>query len=105
MGIETMKKWQHGDSGAVVKKAIETNFETLFELVSKRVYEKNFTMSDWRNGTYVIKVDEHNIPSPIAQVYILTANGYDEVLGGYYIDGRDIVLQSDIPFDGKVVIK
>lgn len=61
----------------------------------------------WNDGTVSIPYSSHKIEDPMVQLYILTSeNTYDTVLGGVSIDSSyNIILSSDIPFKGKVVIK
>ena len=106
MSSDVMKKWNNGDSGQVVKEIIEENFNILFTRLNKSIFSKDFTASDWNDGLLIISQNEHKISNPTPHLFLLTVDGYSSVYGGSYIDSqKNVILQSDIPFDGKVVIK
>ena len=106
MAENDLKKWSSGASGKDVREAIEYNFNILKQRLDNRTYQKTFTISDWKDGVIFIDYYEHRILTPSPHVMILQDGKYVDVYGGYYIDDKDCVyLQSDIPFDGKVVIK
>lgn len=71
------------------------------------VYSEMFDESQWLDGEIFISHQAHCVSSPVVQVLILNGDGiYEEVIGGYYINNdNDVILQSDINFSGKVVIK
>ena len=102
-----MKTWNNGDSGAVVKEIIDGNFASLSTRVEQetKVYVKNFTASDWSYGIISIQYSEYQRLNPIIELYIKTSSGYTVVLGGYEIKDYGIELQSDIAYEGKVVIR
>ena len=101
-----LRKWENGARGDYVKEVVDYNFQFLNDRITKRSYSKTFTASDWRNGTIYIDYYEHRFESPIIQVTMLYNGNYVDVYGGYYTDSNNnVYLQSDIPFDGKVVIK
>ena len=72
-----------------------------------RLVSMSLSNDSWTNGMISIPYSFHKIEDPIVQLYILTSeNTYDTVLGGVSIDSSyNIILSSDIPFKGKVVIK
>ena len=101
-----LKKWNNGDSGKVVKETIEYNFNLLSKRLDERCFTKSFVTTDWKNGIITVSYYEHRISPPSAHVLMLNNGRYVDVYGGYYIDAENnVCLQSDIPFDGKVVIK
>ena len=104
--MDIPKLWNNGERGDVVKSIIEYNFALLNKRMDERHFSKSFLLSDWVDGTIFISALEHNIVSPTPHVLMLSDGNYIDVYGGYYIDDENnIYLQSDIPFDGKVVIK
>lgn len=106
MATGELKKWENGARGGYVKEVIDYNFQFLNNRIDDRSYSKTFTISNWRNGIIDIDYHEHRIESPTPQVMMFYDGKYVDVYGGYYIDSSNGVhLQSDIPFDGKVVIK
>lgn len=72
-----------------------------------RSVSMSLSNDSWTNGMISIPCSSHKIEDPIVQLYILTTNNtYDVVLGGVSIDSSyNITLHSDVPFQGKVVIK
>lgn len=102
--------WDNGAKGSYVKKVIDDNFIELYNFMSESVkgnqsYVKIFTASDWRNGAIFIQNTEYEKLNPYVEVYIKNKEGYSAVIGGYIINDSGIELQSDIPYDGKVVIR
>lgn len=65
------------------------------------------TKEDWINGSITIPYTVHNSINPITHLYMLVNDdNYDAVLGGISINNsNDVILTSDLPFEGKVVIK
>lgn len=102
-----LKFWQNGDRGATVKKVIETNFENINEQVSQlsNKYVLYFTTSQWKDGIITIAYSEYNKLNPCVDLYIKNGTGYSFVHGGYEIKDNGIELQSDIAYEGKVVIR
>lgn len=69
-------------------------------------YTTTFSQRDWMDDKFTIKYDTHLIVSPTVQVFILQNGIYEQALGGVSVnDNHDVILMSDIPFDGKVMIK
>ena len=69
-------------------------------------YVCNFTRSAWLRNTIYIGFESHHIKNPIVELYIKDGNGYESVFGGVSIDEDfNITVSTDIPFDGKVVVK
>lgn len=100
------KTWDNGASGKVVREAIEYNFDLLYTRLNERVFSKSFVSSDWIDGVIRINYSEHRISSPSPHVLMLHDGNYIDVQGGVYIDSSDnIRLETDIPYDGRVVIK
>lgn len=106
-----MDTWENGAKGSNVKKIIDGNFDNLdirLKEVAKQatsVYIKEFTTSDWTSGVITIKYSEYNKLNPCVELYIKDNNGYSVVFGGYTINDYGIDLQSDMAYEGKVVIR
>ena len=99
--------WKNGDSGKTVKEAIETSLNNINEQVNQlsRMYVYDFKLSDWNNGKIVIDYSVYLRQNPCVDLYIKSENGYSLVYGGYEIMQNGIELQSDMPYEGKVVIR
>ena len=110
-GTHLMKTWNNGDEGKTVKDIIDDNFDALGTRINeldRRIsesYTKEFTKSDWNLGTIIIEYSEYKISNPCVNLYIKDSSGsYTEVHGGYTFTQMGIELNSDIPYEGKVVI-
>ena len=105
-----MDTWNNGDSGKVVKKIIDNNFSTLYTSISqiKNNSEKcviYFLASDWSDdGKLFIEYSKYNKLNPFVDLYIKNGNSYSFVFGGCEVTNDGIELQSDMAYDGKVVI-
>ena len=60
---------------------------------------------DWNSGVITINYSEYKKANPCVEVYMRTDNGYSPVYGGYAFTDDGIELQSDMPYNGKVVIR
>lgn len=102
-----MKTWNNGDKGSLVKEIIDGNFSILDARITQvnRVYVKEFTSSDWNSGIILIQYSEYVKQNPCIDLYRKNSNGYSIVFGGYEIKDYGIELQSDMAYDGKVVIR
>lgn len=114
-----MESWVNGAKGSDVKSVIDNNFDVL----DKRTVKLNdsisklepisikFAKADWgfvdNQETYTIFVPFaiYNKETPCVEVYLKTEKGYSTVCGGYIIEEGGVSLQSDIPYEGKVVIR
>ena len=70
-------------------------------------YVKIISVSDWDSTKSIsIPFSEHSIPNPTVHLYILYNDIYEPVNGGYGIDDDfNIILSTDLVYDGKVVVK
>ena len=128
-----MDSWANGAKGFEVKNIIDNNFATLdtrtikidnrISEIDNRIseidkhmektdfFDKNFVVSDWVLNEslklYVISIPytDYNKTNPCVEVYIKDEDGYSLVYGGYKIVKDGLELQSDIAYDGKVVIR
>lgn len=73
---------------------------------SDSAYSQIIRTADWQNGEIVIAKSVHGRRNPVVELYILNGTAYELVLGGVLVDSEyNITLKSEIPFNGKVVIK
>ena len=117
-----METWINGASGSDVKRIIDNNFDALDKRTRKMNEDilslnplnkktREFTTSDWAFAanlkTYTISIPYayYNSENPCVEVYIKNGNNYSLVYDGYTISESGIVLQSDISYEGKVVIR
>lgn len=102
-----IERWRFGDNGETVKNIIDANFANLNEQVNQLTnrWEYHFKPSDWVNGTIHISYSQYQKTNPCVDLYIKSNNGYAFVYGGYEIKSDGIELQSDMPYEGKVVIR
>ena len=102
-----MNTWDNGAKGSDVKKIIDGNFDILDERLKQAtsVCIKEFTTSDWASGVITIKYSEYNKLNPCVELYIKDNGRYSVVFGGYTINDYGIELQSDMAYEGKVVIR
>lgn len=69
-------------------------------------YIYDFLTENWVNNSIMLPYSEHKISTPIVQVFMLNAGEYIPVLGGISIDkDYNIVLSTDMVFEGRVVIR
>lgn len=90
----TLKKWMQYFNGNWI------------DFSPNNKYEISINKSDWFDGEILIPYQVHLVSSPTVQLFILTENDYEAVLGGVKINSNhDIILRSDLEFEGKVVIQ
>lgn len=69
-------------------------------------YSRNISKTDWLGNTINIDFATHLALNPIVQLFIKDGNSYSPVIGGIEVDNNyNIILSTDLPFDGKVVVK
>lgn len=74
--------------------------------VGSGVYTQDISVGDWKDNTISVLFDQHGLANPVVQLFIKDGNCFIPVLGGVEIDSAyNITLSTDLPFDGKVVIK
>ena len=102
-----IKTWQYGDNGETVKDIIDSNFRYLNEQVAPMYHgwQRDFRASDWVKGIISIPYSQYKRDNPRVDVYVKNNGGYSPVYGGYEMKGDRIELQSDIPYEGRVVIR
>ena len=105
--MNKIEKWPNGASGLVVREIIDKNFAFLDEKtnqLSKR-YVMDFKTSDWNSGAISIVFAEYNKENPSVDIYKKNEFGYEPVYGCYKVTNYGIELQSDLAFEGRVVIR
>ena len=100
-------KWKFGDNGEGVKNIIDANFANLNDQVNQLTnrWEQDFKISDWVNGKISLAYSQYKKINPCVDLYIKSESGYSSVYGGYEIKPNGIELRSDLPYEGKVVIR
>lgn len=69
-------------------------------------YKQLIHIDSWTDNTIYIPFEQHGIKKPVVQVYIKDGDSFIPVLGGVKIDTEyNVTLSTDLPFEGKVVIK
>ena len=98
------KTWRNGAKGGEVKNIIDYNFNVVSKALKK--YTLNINAGDWIDNSISILFSKHGIENPTVQLFIKVDDSFTPVLGGVEIDSEhNIILTTDLPFDGKVVIK
>ena len=108
-----MDSWMNGAKASAVKRVIDNNFDILDKrtiniqscVVSEFVASRWSFNDDLRRYTIIIPYADYNKKYPRVELYIKKDNGYLPVYGGYLIRDDGILLKSDVPYDGKVVIR
>ena len=114
-----MNSWINGEKGSEVRRIIDNNFDIL----DKRTIKINkdiskmiplgidFVVSDWvfteGSQTYTISIpyEVYSRVNPCVEVYIKNKDGYSFVYAGHMLREYGIDLQSDMPYEGRVVIR
>ena len=74
--------------------------------IEGKMYTQGISTSDWVDGDITILFDKHSIENPVVQLFMKDSDSFIPVLGGVKIDAEhNIILSTDLPFDGKVVVK
>lgn len=69
-------------------------------------YVKTISIDDWVDGKITIPYSTHFRENPIVQLFISDGKAYSPVFGGVEIDANyNVILSTDMPFAGKVVVK
>lgn len=69
-------------------------------------YTKEFSDTDWASGRIVIDFKTHLVSNPSVQIYMNSEGGDISVVGGFIIDDdNNIIIESDMSFSGRVVIR
>lgn len=99
-----LKTWRNGVKGEEVKAVIDYNFNVVLKALNK--YTQNIDVDDWIDSSIAIPYSKHGVENPTVQLFVEDNGSFESVLGGVKIDsGYNVTLSTDLPFDGKVVIK
>lgn len=99
-----IKTWRNGAKGAEVKNIIDYNFNIISKALKK--YTQDIDIVDWIDNSISILFSKHGVENPTVQLFIEDDGSFAPVLGGVKIDSEyNVTLSTDLPFDGKVVIK
>ena len=99
-----IKTWRNGAKGSVVKDVIDYNFNIISKALKK--YTQDIDANDWINNSMNIPFSKHGIENPTVQLLIENDGSFIPVLGGVKIDSEyNITLSTDLPFDGRIVLK
>lgn len=97
----TEEQWYKYSKGSWVKTSMVDNTFT-----SDNTYTQDISINDWHNNKIQIDFNQHGIENPIVQLFAENDNSFIPVLGGTEIDSEhNVTLSTDLPFDGRVVIK
>lgn len=92
-----------------VRDTINYNFDAVSKALAanERVeYIQNISANDWVNNSISIPFTKHCIKTPTVQLLVKDEDSFDIVLGGVNIDSEyNVILSTDLLFDGRVVIK
>ena len=89
------EQWFKYSKGSWVKVSVEDN-----------TYSKAITVDDWQDKKIQIPFTQHGIKYPIVQLFMKHNSSFIPVLDGAEIDSEyNIILSTDLPFNGKVVVK
>lgn len=100
-------QWENGALASDVKKIIDDNFELLNRRTSEIAYGyiQDFKKDSWSLGGIYIPYSKYLKVTPCVEVYIKTNEGYENVCGGFVVMEDGVKLQSDIAYEGRVVIR
>ena len=89
------KQWYTYSNRSWVKTSVDDN-----------VHTQDISIVDWRNNNISILFEQHGIENPVVQLLMKDGDSFIPVLGGVKIDSEyNVTLSTDLPFNGKVVIK
>ena len=99
-----IKTWRNGAKGEEVKAVIDYNFNVVSKALNK--YAKDISASEWIDNSITIPYNKHRVENPAVELFIKHEGSFAPVLGGVEIDSEyNVILSTDLPFDGRVVIK
>ena len=88
-------QWYKYSGGSWVKTSVDDN-----------MYTQDISLSDWTDNVISIRFEQHGRINPVVQLFMDSEGSFTDVIGGVKIDSsHNVVLSTDLPFDGRVVIK
>lgn len=98
------KTWRNGAKGGEVKNVIDYNFNVASKALKK--YTQDIHADDWIDNSMSISFSIHGVENPNVQLFIKYDGSFTPVLGGIKVDSEyNVTLSTDLPFDGRIVIK
>ena len=92
------EQWYKYSNGSWVK--------TSFDTGDNNVFTQNISINEWINNSIEITFNQHGVENPMVQLFMESENSLVPVLGGIKIDSEyNVILSTDLPFSGRVVIK
>lgn len=102
--IIMFKTWRNGAKGGEVKNIIDYNFNVASKALKK--YTENIGVDDWTDNVMSIPFSKHGIENPTVQLFIKYDGSFAPVVGGVKVDSEyNVTLSTDLPFDGRIVIR
>lgn len=99
-----VKTWRNGAKGKDVRDIINYNFNIVSKALNK--YTRYIDVDDWIDNSISIPFKKHGVENPTVQLFIENNGSFDIVLGGVKIDSNyNITLSTDLPFEGRIVVK
>lgn len=95
------EQWYKYSKGSWIKTTVGSGDNT-----NDVAYAQNILVNDWADNNINISFDQHGVKHPLVQLFIEIGSSLVPVLGGVKIDSEhNITLSTDLPFDGRIVIK
>ena len=92
------EQWYKYSKGSWVK--------TSFGAGGGETYIQNISINEWIDNSIRIAFNQHGVENPTVQLFIKIESSFIPVLGGVEVNSEyDVVLSTDLPFEGKVIIK
>ena len=89
------ERWYKYSNGTWVAMAIDNSSVTF-----------DISTENWVDNSISISFEQHGFENPVIQLFMEDGDSFIHVLGGVEIDSEyNITLSTDLPFNGKVVIK
>ena len=89
------EQWYKYSNGSWEKTSVDDN-----------AHIQNISIDNWIDNSIKILFEQHGIENPVVQLFLKNGDSFISVLGGIEIDPTyNVTLSTDLPFDGKVVIK
>lgn len=99
-----IKTWRNGAKGSEVKQVIDYNFNVISKALTK--YARDINVDDWADNSISIPFSQHGVENPSVELFIKYDGAFVSALGGVEIDSEyNVTLSTDLPFNGKVVIR
>ena len=95
----TEEQWYKYSNGSWVKAPVNNTG-------NNTGYTQHISVNDWVDNRINIWFDEHLVENPVVQLFMEKDDSFIPVLGGAETDySYNVILSTDLPFNGKVIIK